>query len=547
MSTIPLSTSGGDDSAAIFAALAAAEPGDTVLLDAGTFVLTASPTVPAGVSLVGHPGTVIAVPPGYGRGILVNAGATLSTFAATGPIWIDILGSGVTVSAVTSHHSLADTPTNRSPAAFRISPPEGIIDGVTFEDCLADHTDGFGFLVVGKAHPDTHVTNITFRRCTATGCGAGENRYSTHVTGFNLCEGDRTTLAENILVEDCTATGCWESGFHVEYATVCRDCQMARCTATGNGVKPDAEYGHGILLSFGWTCTDCAAAGNSGDGFHLQKNLPPAPTDPTDPDPVRLERCIAQDNDGHGFYVSTNRVPLDDLTMSQCVVSGGADFPAVALVCVVGGQISNLRLIDCPLGFSEGEWTSGTAITYYVDPFGVAPANPYAGQVVQFADMSTFGPTEWLWSFGDGETSTLQNTAHPYAAPGAYVVSLTACGTTVSATVTVVPGVSYGGARLSEADLAPLDHDPTCTATDLHNGRVGLQGSPVSRKAWTINALADDRAEIEALAALKGQHLTLNINGTEYPGVMIRPPLLETQLTPGAWAYQVGFIQETRR
>ncbi len=109
------------------------------------------------------------------------------------------------------------------------------------------------------------------------------------------------------------------------------------------------------------------------------------------------------------------------------------------------------------------------------------------------------------------------------------------------------PGIYYGGVLLSHADLAPLDHDPTCTATDLQNGRVGLQGSPVSRKAWTINALTDDRAEIEALAALKGQHLVLNLNGTEYPGTMIRPPMLETQLTPAAWAYQVGFIQETRR
>ena len=98
-----------------------------------------------------------------------------------------------------------------------------------------------------------------------------------------------------------------------------------------------------------------------------------------------------------------------------------------------------------------------------------------------------------------------------------------------------------------EADLAPLDHGPIANATDLRNGRVRLQGSPVSRKAWTINALADDRAEIEALTLLKGQHAVLNINGTEYPGTMIRPPLLETQLTPAAWAYQVGFIQETRR
>jgi hypothetical protein len=108
------------------------------------------------------------------------------------------------------------------------------------------------------------------------------------------------------------------------------------------------------------------------------------------------------------------------------------------------------------------------------------------------------------------------------------------------------PLATYGEIVLSEADIAPIDHEPTCNATDLQNGRVRLQGSSVSRRAWTIDALADDHAEIEALAALKGQHLTLNLNGVEYPGVMIRPPMLETQLTPAAWAYQIGFVQETR-
>lgn len=62
---------------------------------------------------------------------------------------------------------------------------------------------------------------------------------------------------------------------------------------------------------------------------------------------------------------------------------------------------------------------------------------------------------------------------------------------------------------------------------------------------YTCDGTAD-HAEIDALAALTGQHLTLNINGVEYPGVMIRPPMLETQLTPAAWAYQIGFVQETR-
>jgi PKD repeat protein len=42
-----------------------------------------------------------------------------------------------------------------------------------------------------------------------------------------------------------------------------------------------------------------------------------------------------------------------------------------------------------------------------------------------FLDGSSGGPTSWLWDFGDGNTSTVQNTIHNYATYGVYEVSLT--------------------------------------------------------------------------------------------------------------------------
>ncbi|MFA4861622.1 PKD domain-containing protein [Methanoregula sp.] len=45
---------------------------------------------------------------------------------------------------------------------------------------------------------------------------------------------------------------------------------------------------------------------------------------------------------------------------------------------------------------------------------------------VQFLDLSTRSPTEWIWSFGDGETSTAQNPAHTYIRAGTYTVTLAA-------------------------------------------------------------------------------------------------------------------------
>jgi PKD repeat protein len=46
--------------------------------------------------------------------------------------------------------------------------------------------------------------------------------------------------------------------------------------------------------------------------------------------------------------------------------------------------------------------------------------------LVQFTDLSTENPNQWLWEFGDGTTSDIQNPSHIYQIAGTFDVKLTA-------------------------------------------------------------------------------------------------------------------------
>lgn len=68
-------------------------------------------------------------------------------------------------------------------------------------------------------------------------------------------------------------------------------------------------------------------------------------------------------------------------------------------------------------------------ITVYAPITAQFTATPTAGLApltVQFTDTSTGSPTSWLWTFGDGSTSTDQNPEHTYTAVGTYTVKLIA-------------------------------------------------------------------------------------------------------------------------
>lgn len=83
----------------------------------------------------------------------------------------------------------------------------------------------------------------------------------------------------------------------------------------------------------------------------------------------------------------------------------------------------SMMILLLPSCEEEIENPKGTVPVAY---FTGSPTTIVAGQNVQFTDHSTNSPTSWLWTFGDGGTSVLQNPIHLYAAAGPHNVSLKA-------------------------------------------------------------------------------------------------------------------------
>jgi len=134
---------------------------------------------------------------------------------------------------------------------------------------------------------------------------------------------------------------------------------------------------------------------------------------------------------------------------------------------------------------------SSTAQVRTSSPPIVTPVALFTGNVmsgtppttVQFTDTSTNSPTSWMWTFGDGGTSTLKNPSHTYTTAGSYTVSLTVTNSGGSNTLTrtnyitvtsaIPPNASFTGSPTS--GVAPL----TVTFTDVSTN------SPTSW-AWTF-------------------------------------------------------------
>ena len=84
--------------------------------------------------------------------------------------------------------------------------------------------------------------------------------------------------------------------------------------------------------------------------------------------------------------------------------------------------------------------------------------NVCLGSSIIFNDASTGNPNSWVWNFGDGNSSTLQNPTHTYSNPGTYNVSLTISDGATTETETKTSLITVGSSVNTQENITSCNN-----------------------------------------------------------------------------------------
>lgn len=129
-----------------------------------------------------------------------------------------------------------------------------------------------------------------------------------------------------------------------------------------------------------------------------------------------------------GFESGYDYLKIYDGPTSSSTLIGsydGNNLPNGGTITSTGGSITLVQQTDQMVtddGF-VASWQCQFVAAAPVSAFSTSDTNNCTG-MVSFTNSTINGPTSYLWDFGDGNTSTMQNPTHNYTLNGIYTVSL---------------------------------------------------------------------------------------------------------------------------
>ena len=134
------------------------------------------------------------------------------------------------------------------------------------------------------------------------------------------------------------------------------------------------------------------------------------------------------------------RTEIGTLESGGGLVSTGADGTASDRLVVTSGDLDTVTGDSFQVGVDVGSGGGQLVTTNVSVAIQRLPRADFTfntrNLLVAFEDTTAGRTTSWLWSFGDGNTSTRQNPTHTYDEPGTYAVTFRATNTLGSDEVT---------------------------------------------------------------------------------------------------------------